>query len=1467
MVLAFYNFDILRIGRNKIIYCFLFICFHHVLMAGDDPCSTTSLSLSDAFMVYDNSGNSESGIDAPPYGGYTSPDFWFSFTASSSSLFLFIQPGSMENPALAVYEGPCNDLKLIYNVVDNNCDGSEGPSIEFTDLIAGEEYFIRVWPENGSANGIFSAYFNNVTTVTPEFNAFGDASYSGDCILLTSESNTQNGCAWYEELIDFSQPFTHTMNANFGDKDANGADGICLVYQNVSSSYCGISGGGIGALGMPSSAIFEFDTWQNGIYNDPAQDHCAFNINGDMDHNNSIDGPVTLGNIEDGNDHEIIFTWDPAGDDFELFFDGTSVLSGSYDIRGNCFGGSNTAYWGYTSATGGSNNNHLICPEIVQYDFGTQEYIEELICDGESFQGFDENGFYTEISGGGDCSHQENISLTVTAPTMDLSGPYHIDCYNPEVKLTADIGVETESSLFPIDNIIYEWIAPNGEIETNDCFNTDQGGQFCLTAIISFANTSHTCEIEECIEVTIDTISPQIFTIQDLTIDCNSGGDDDLLDASNSTGNELIFEWFLNNISISNDPFIFTNNYGEGIYSLTLLDQENGCITTGAVEVINDFEIPSILIDPIDTLNCTNDEITLTIEIENWNAEDLDFFWTNPQGQSFDIYENEFDATNPGTYSVTATLPNGCESNLEIEVSQDTIQPNVDVTSSGILDCNNPSVELSAISTDSISSYLWSNNTNSESTTVSTQGIYYLQIQGENGCTNFDSIEVEMEVLNFSFELSDSVLTCSQSSFSFEPIITGDYEMVHWQLANNSTSDQSMIFIDTEGDYILEVIDENGCVITDTMSITLDTIAPSYSFFLDSISCTAQGIITVDTLLATSVSWNINGQTVNDTLQVYSNTVSDAILTLTADNGCQTIDTISFVSNESVPDFTVNSNNINCDNPEANIEVSTVDDLNIFWEGPGNFSSTSEQITTQENGTYFLTVTDDAGCEIFDTLEISIDTITPSLTITAPDIRCYNDETIVSVENPQSYYDYYYLLGNNPIYENSFITNQAVSGTYVAVNPENGCTSEVVFTVNVDTIPSDFEIVYNNINCAFPIAELSIVNPEDSLQYIWNFLNSTFVDSTIQINQGGLGFVESFNVLNGCFDTVYFEILIDTIAPDPQLEIIQMGCDIEEAQLSITNNLGNWNTEWFYENLLIEEDISSFNTSDFGNFSINVIDPENFCATILTANVEEYNPLEAELQIINPSCINPLGSVQILSVTGGIPTYQWSIDNGNTYSQESDFENLAPDNYLLIIQDQENCEIQVPFSIEPYEPLSLEIIDTLFLNPGDIVNVSPVLNIDDSEVAVIEWGPSDILSCTDCWNPNYLITTDTTLSLSITDINGCMASALVHIITPVEVSIYVPNIFSPHNNDGANDFFFPFVSNESIKEVSLMQIYDRWGNRIFSNENFPVNSPEHGWNGRFNDQELNPAVFSYLIKLILNDNEEVLLSGNITLVN
>lgn len=74
---------------------------------------------------------------------------------------------------------------------------------------------------------------------------------------------------------------------------------------------------------------------------------------------------------------------------------------------------------------------------------------------------------------------------------------------------------------------------------------------------------------------------------------------------------------------------------------------------------------------------------------------------------------------------------------------------------------------------------------------------------------------------------------------------------------------------------------------------------------------------------------------------------------------------------------------------------------------------------------------------------------------------------------------------------------------------------------------------------------------------------------------------------------------------------------------------------------------------------------------------------------------------------------------------------------------------------------------------------------------------------------------------------------------------YIPNTFSP-NRDGDNDVFTVY-SNEFITNVNSLSIYDRWGELVFQNINFPTNDESQGWDGRFNNQEAEQGVYLYVI--------------------
>jgi len=80
-------------------------------------------------------------------------------------------------------------------------------------------------------------------------------------------------------------------------------------------------------------------------------------------------------------------------------------------------------------------------------------------------------------------------------------------------------------------------------------------------------------------------------------------------------------------------------------------------------------------------------------------------------------------------------------------------------------------------------------------------------------------------------------------------------------------------------------------------------------------------------------------------------------------------------------------------------------------------------------------------------------------------------------------------------------------------------------------------------------------------------------------------------------------------------------------------------------------------------------------------------------------------------------------------------------------------------------------------------------------------------------------------------------SCLITIGQPPK-KLYVPNTFTP-NRDGVNEIFLP--QGNGIKEMK-MQIYNRWGELVFSTED--INT---GWNGNYEGEPQLPGLYFYLL--------------------
>ncbi len=308
-----------------------------------------------------------------------------------------------------------------------------------------------------------------ISFLTCEINAqlnattIGDATDLGNnCYRITPDLLNQSGGVWYDNPIDFDEDFTIYYQNNFGTKDANGADGMALVFKRDETPVIGGLGGGLGYDGITESLIVEFDTFFNGENNDLASDHVAILRDGVPNHGsgfNNLVGPFqaspTSANIEDGVDHEIKIQWNATTQIFDVYFDCDLRLSLNLDIKANIFSNDDTVFFGFVGSTGGLSNLHQVCFNSITF-VDNLLFEDQDICLGDGY----------------------NVDATVPSgdtytwsPTLGVSNPNIPNpTLSPTVTTTYTVTISdacgettTENitiNVFPVETPIFDPIAP-----------------------------------------------------------------------------------------------------------------------------------------------------------------------------------------------------------------------------------------------------------------------------------------------------------------------------------------------------------------------------------------------------------------------------------------------------------------------------------------------------------------------------------------------------------------------------------------------------------------------------------------------------------------------------------------------------------------------------------------------------------------------------------------------------------------------------------------------------------------------------------------------------------------------------------------------------------------------------------------------------------------------------------------------
>ncbi|MCB9307496.1 MAG: CotH kinase family protein [Lewinellaceae bacterium] len=207
------------------------------------------------------------------------------------------------------------------------------------------------------------------------------------------------------------------------------------------------------------------------------------------------------------------------------------------------------------------------------------------------------------------------------------------------------------------------------------------------------------------------------------------------------------------------------------------------------------------------------------------------------------------------------------------------------------------------------------------------------------------------------------------------------------------------------------------------------------------------------------------------------------------------------------------------------------------------------------------------------------------------------------------------------------------------------------------------------------------------------------------------------------------------------------------------------------------------------------------------------------------------------------------------------WNDLSAGVYSLVATNSEGCTLVQDIDVGPGNMLHLDFTQQpLELHLGDSAWVNPVA---DFQIALAEWSPRDGVRCPDC-AATYLAPLNTNLyTLTASDANGCQTSATLRVLVDQGVRIYLGNAIRP-GSGGANADLAISAGPEVLRILTL-QLYDRWGNKIFEQKDLAPNMPST-WDGKFNGKLVGPGVLIWVCELETVDGRVLTESGDITVL-
>ncbi|MFM7216684.1 MAG: PKD domain-containing protein [Bacteroidota bacterium] len=661
--------------------------------------------------------------------------------------------------------------------------------------------------------------------------------------------------------------------------------------------------------------------------------------------------------------------------------------------------------------------------------------------------------------------------------------------------------------------------------------------------------------------------------------------------------------------------------------------------------------------------------------------------------------------------------------------------------------------------TAGVYSYQWSTGATTPSITAG-PGNYVVSVTS-GGCTSYDTVRVNnpQQPPAAAFT-SNSPCLGSPVIFSNSTSSTSTIVQNRWDFGAGATASSAnpSFTYSAAGAYTvsLTVTDANGCTSSVTRTVTVQP-PPVVSISSPVAVCAGQSV-TLTASGGSSYSWS-PGALTGPSVSIIPFQSQSYQVVVTNANGCTATATVPVTVNP-LPSAQVVTQPVLCagsSNGSAIVQPSGgTPAYSYSWSTGGNGTSVSGLAA----GSYSVTVTDASGCSASATYSIPSPTpIQLATSGVAP--LCFGEASgsvsvVANGGTPGYSYSWSPGGGSTPS------VNLLLAGNYsVTVTDNNGCT--VTTSVSIAS-PAPLSLAGaatpSTCGASDGTVSVNVSGGAGGYQYVWS-PGGAFTNTVSNLSAGNYSVIVTDQ--NGCSSTAVANIP-STNAPTFTPVVVQdVSCNAgADGAAQAGAIIGNAPFSYSWTNGAFSPSISGVPA---GNYSVSVTDV-NGCVSVETVTIIEPPALTLAIATTDPVCFGGSDGSASVTVNGGTPGYitQWSVTGvvGNTVS------GLSAGSYTCTVTDVNGCTLsqQIQLNQPPQVSASAASLPVSCFGGSD-------------GAAYLSSTANGVLPLSVSWTSQG-VNGDTlngvgagTYQLSLTDANGCTASASTVVSQPSPLSVAV----------------------------------------------------------------------------------------------